>query len=208
MADTGTKLSPAEFLAELKGGAPDPEFPDSEEALDDLDFSDLDAPAEPDNAVQANGDEGAESKNGSHEKSDKESKPDAVKKHSHLSELFDRVGSLLGGSRTTEEDSFKPRAPETLEDTWLSFEEVERLILKYLLSKGSSAGRVICAQIKLPFQIVDPILKQLKQSQLVVFKGTAEMGDYDFAITEAGRDRARRYADECSYFGAAPVPSS
>ncbi len=31
------------------------------------------------------------------------------------------------------------------------------------------------------------------------------MGDYDFAITEFGRERARRYSEECTYFGSAPV---
>ncbi len=47
MSDTGTKLSPAEFLAELKGSSDDAEFPDQEETLDDLDFSDLEAASEP-----------------------------------------------------------------------------------------------------------------------------------------------------------------
>ncbi|MFG0240846.1 MAG: AAA family ATPase [Gimesia chilikensis] len=31
------------------------------------------------------------------------------------------------------------------------------------------------------------------------------MGDYEFMITELGRERARRYTQECTYFGAAPV---
>ena len=52
-----------------------------------------------------------------------------------------------------------------------------------------ATGRDICTQICLPFQIVDPILKQLKHQQLLAFKGTAEMGDYEFTITEQGRDR-------------------
>lgn len=200
MSDNGSKLSPAEFLAELKGSSATAELPDGEEALDALDFSDLDGAAD---GEEAGPDQDADdSQQNGHEKAKQH---EAVKKHSHLSELFERVGSLLGGSKDSEGETFRPPAPETLEDTQLSFEEVERLILKFLLSKGSASGRKICAQIKLPFQIVDPILKQLKQDQLVAFKGAAEMGDYDFAITEYGRDRARRYADECTYFGAAPV---
>src|SRR5262249_37766479 len=58
----------------------------------------------------------------------------------------------------------------------------------------------------LPFQIVDPVLKALKQEQLVAYKGAATMGDYDFILTENGRERARRYTAECTYFGAATVP--
>ena len=121
-----------------------------------------------------------------------------------LTELFERVSSLLGGSKE-EDDVFRPRSPETLQETGLRFEEVERLILKFLLAKGSATGRGVCAQIRLPFQIVDPILKQLKQDQVVTFKGTAEMGDYEFGITDYGRDRARRYSEECTYYGSAPV---
>ncbi|MCH7686628.1 MAG: AAA family ATPase [Planctomycetes bacterium] len=92
-----------------------------------------------------------------------------------------------------------------MEETGLNFEQVERLILKYLLSKGSAKGRDVSGQIRLPFQIVDPILKTLKQNQMVAFKGAAEMGDYEFAITDYGRERASRYNDECTYFGSAPV---
>src|SRR6185369_7260764 len=45
----------------------------------------------------------------------------------------------------------------------------------------------------------------LKKEQLVVFKGTATMNDYEYALTDLGRERARRYVEECTYFGAAPV---
>jgi predicted ATPase with chaperone activity len=31
------------------------------------------------------------------------------------------------------------------------------------------------------------------------------MGDYEYALTELGRERARRYTEECTYYGAAPV---
>jgi predicted ATPase with chaperone activity len=132
-------------------------------------------------------------------------KPRGMSNNARLSQLFDRVNELLGG-RNVESERFLPRAPETLEETGMTFEEVERLILKYLLSKGSSSGRNICAQMKLPFAIVEPILKQLKHDQVLAFRGAAEMGDYEFQITDYGRERAKRYAEECSYFGAAPVP--
>ena len=77
--------------------------------------------------------------------------------------------------------------------------------MKWLLQRGSGTGREISSHIKLPFSILDPLLKQWKQSQLLAYKSAAEMGDYLFQITEQGRDRARRYMDECSYAGAAPV---
>ncbi|MGC1272131.1 MAG: AAA family ATPase [Planctomycetaceae bacterium] len=193
-----SKLSPGEFLAELKGHAAAESTLSGGvlETLDnlELDLSELDdLPAE-DDALPADT-----------ACPDKPAKPKAALGNARLSHLFDRVNELLGG-RKAEADVFVPRAPETLEQTGMTFEEVERLILKYLLSKGSSTGRLICSQIKLPFGIVEPILKQLKHDQLIAFRGAAEMGDYDFQITDYGRERARRYAEECSYYGAAPVP--
>jgi hypothetical protein len=134
-----------------------------------------------------------------------EATPGVVQSDAHLAELFSRVHSLLGGAKTDPEALFTPHAPETLEQTGLSFEDVERLVMKYLFARGSASGRQVCAQIRLPFNIIDPVLKQLKQDQLLAFKGTATMGDYEYGITEPGRERARGYSVECSYFGPAPV---
>lgn len=164
------------------------------DALDDLDldFSDLDG-FSLDDLPPADGDF-----------SSGKARPKAANGNARLSQLFDRVNDLLGGKKQ-ETERFLPRAPESLEQTGMTFEEVERLILKYLLSKGSGTGRTICTQIKLPFGIVDPILKQLKHDQLLGFRGAAEMGDYEFQITDYGRERAKRYNEECSYYGSAPV---
>lgn len=102
-------------------------------------------------------------------------------------------------------ESYTPRAPESLEEAGLNFEDIERLILKFLLSRGVATGRTISAQVCLSFTLVEPILKSLKQDQLVVFKSSAAMGDYEYILTENGRDRGRRYLVESSYFGSATV---
>ena len=127
-----------------------------------------------------------------------------VRGTSHLEELFERVESLLGGANA-ESGGYTPRVPTTVEESGLNEEEIERLVLKFLLQKGSATGREICAQVKLPFQIIEPLMKQWKKDQLVAYKGAAEMGDYNFALVDFGRERARRYTDECGYNGAAPV---
>ena len=131
--------------------------------------------------------------------------PEAARSDSQLSALFDRVEALLGSQTSTADEQFVPRVPERLEETGLSADDVERLMLKYLLSKGASTGRAVAQQVRLPFGIVDPLLKGLKYDQLLAFVGTAEMGDYEYSITEMGRERARRYIEECTYFGSAPV---
>ena len=131
--------------------------------------------------------------------------PDAVRADSHLSALFNRVQTLLGSRHTTATETFSPKAPETLSETGLTADDIERLILKYLLQKGAASGRAIAQQIRLPFGVVDPIVKGLKYDQLLALLNSADMGDYEYGITEQGRERARRYVEECTYFGSAPV---
>jgi hypothetical protein len=208
------KLTPAEFLAALKGRKPPSKqaTAKSSDEVDDLDLSDLqNAPKGEESDEEESRADSAE--DAVHDALSSGDHPSGsryighyVKRSSRLSELFDRVNNLLSNSNQQDAGQpFRPKAPETLEETGLTFEEIERLILKFLLAKGSARGRAIANQVRLPFQITDPILKQLKQEQLLAFKGSAEMGDYDFAITEFGRERARRYSEECTYFGSAPV---
>jgi len=127
-----------------------------------------------------------------------------MKGNPQLTALLTRVNHLLTPARTTE-GPFVPKAPETLIETGLITEEIERLILKYLLARGSASGRNIAQQLHLSFQVIEPLLRDLKQDQLVAFKGTTQFNDFDYVITELGRERARRYAEECTYFGSAPV---
>ena len=124
---------------------------------------------------------------------------------SRLSALFERVESLLGDQASKESRDYKPRCPQDVNETGLLSEEIERLILKFLLAKGGCSGRGIATQTRLPFAIIDPVLKGLKKDQLVTLVSSAEMGDYVYGITDMGRERARRYMEECTYFGAAPV---
>jgi len=223
MSQQTSKITPSEFLSQLKGQASSVpgQRPVDSGPIDDLDFdfSDLNesgqpaAPAGsetgdaiPGTAVETPSAGAVEDSKPADEPEQQISRiPEVVKDNSQLSELFDRVNDLLGSGPDDSDQVFRPGAPETLEETQLTFEEVERLILKFLLSKGSAQGRVICGQICLPFQIVEPILRELKQEQVVTFKGAAQMGDYDFAITDYGHERAHRYNEECTYFGSAPV---
>jgi DNA-binding PadR family transcriptional regulator len=102
-------------------------------------------------------------------------------------------------------DEFIPLDPPTIRDAGLTDSEVEALILKYLLSRGDCAGREIADQIKLPFILIDPLLRQLKYDQLLVYRGSAPMNDYVYQLTDLGRERARRFMDHCTYYGSAPV---
>ncbi len=229
------KLSPMEFLAQLKAGGKSSKHlrtKGSTPAAElQLDFSDLAAAgiapsadaagdaqpasatalAEPPTAVPpselASAEAAVAATNGQSSPPAEQPPgptPDAPHPPAQLNALFERVNELLGTPGQVEEQ-FKPPEPPSLADTGLTSEEVEKLILKFLLGRGSGAGRKIAQQVCLPFGLVDPLLKSLKQEQLIVFKGSATMGDYEYALTELGRERARRYTEECTYFGAAPV---
>ena len=122
-----------------------------------------------------------------------------------LTDLFDRVNQLLGDAQA-DEGVYRPKCPETIEEAGLTRDEVEGLILKYLAARGVASGRQVCNQIKLPFNIVEPIVRDLKLDHMLSLSGTAEAGDFHYTITDTGRSRARAYSAECTYFGAAPVP--
>ncbi len=122
-----------------------------------------------------------------------------------LSDLFDRVNQLLGDAQA-DDNVYRPKCPQTIEAAGLTAEEIEGLILKYLAARTTASGRQICNQIKLPFAIIEPIVRDLKLEHMLSLSGTAEAGDFQYTITDTGRSRARAFTAECSYFGAAPVP--
>jgi DNA-binding PadR family transcriptional regulator len=107
-----------------------------------------------------------------------------------------------GGYR---EDEFIPKEPCSLREAGLTDSEVESLVLKTLLSRGDAVGRDVADQVKLPFLLIEEVLRQLKTDQLVVYRGSAAMNDYVYQLTDLGRERARRHVAQCTYFGSAPV---
>lgn len=111
----------------------------------------------------------------------------------------------VASAADAEANQFVPREPQSLAETGLSPSEIESLIMKLLLSRGDLVGRDIADHIRLPFVMVDELLRQLKRDQLVVYRSSAAMNDYMYQLTDLGRERARRQAEHCSYFGAAPV---
>ena len=141
-------------------------------------------------------------------------------KDQRLEALLGRIRQLASGSgepvptaseppREAEDaedlNTFLPIEPESFRQAGLSDSDVEALILKFLLARGDASGREIADQIKLPFVLVHGLLWQMKNDQLVVHRAAAPMNDFQYELTELGRERARRLAQHCSYFGSAPV---
>ena len=100
---------------------------------------------------------------------------------------------------------FTPIEPASFRAADLSDSEVEALVLKFLLARGDAAGRDIADQVKLPFVLIDELLREMKDQQLVVHRGSAPMNDFQYQLSDLGRERGRRYSQHCTYFGSAPV---
>jgi predicted ATPase with chaperone activity len=103
-------------------------------------------------------------------------------------------------------EPFYPRQPATFRQAGLDPGMVESLILKYLMGVGSARGGQIAEELCLPAAPLVEYLAQLKQQQIVVYVGATVLDDFTYALTDAGRDRARRFMLESLYVGSAPVP--
>ncbi len=129
-----------------------------------------------------------------------------------LDQLLDRINQLrtTGGADTAAPSpaataEFFPVEPVSWEQAQLNEAEVEALSMKFLLACGAATGMEVADQVKLPFKLVEPMLHRLKAEQIVYYRAAATMGDYQYQLTDMGRERARRYADHCAYSGSAPV---
>lgn len=106
---------------------------------------------------------------------------------------------------TTDSDQFVPRAPRSFEEAGLRDSQVEALTLKFLLNTGGNTGREIAHQLALPFGLMEPLLMTMKLEQLITHRSSASVGDYLYELAPRGFERARSYATQSTYFGAAPV---
>ena len=100
---------------------------------------------------------------------------------------------------------FTPRPPQSIAESGISDALLERLILKHLQQVGMAAGRVIASQVQLPYKVVEPTVRQLRSDKFIDLIGTTTTGDSQFVVTESGRERGKRYAEDSTYFGAAPI---
>jgi hypothetical protein len=141
----------------------------------------------------------------------------------HLADMLSRINKLTAGEQAAtsasntqplaavtpqesgEPDNWVPQEPSTIREAGLIESEVESLALKYLLARGDVSGREVAEHLKLPFVLLDSVLRQLKLDQLVIYRAAAPANDYVYQLTDLGRERSRRYLDHCTYYGAAPV---
>jgi len=100
-----------------------------------------------------------------------------------------------------------PPVPKTIEDTGLSVDQLEQLILKTMYG-GEATGHSIADHMRLPYAIIEPLIERARAQLLVEVRGASGSGTagYRYLLTDLGRDRARQYLAISQYAGAAPIP--
>jgi len=102
-------------------------------------------------------------------------------------------------------DLFTPVECESFKQLGLPDALIESLVFKHLLAVGTKTCRGMARELAVPPKDLLAMLTDLKNRQYVVYKGSASMGDFEYTLTESGRERAKKYLDECTYAGTAPV---
>jgi len=99
-----------------------------------------------------------------------------------------------------------PPVLKSLQETGLAIDQIEQLLVKTLYG-GEASGLALADRMRLPFTMLEPLIERVRSEQLVEVRGSAGAGasSYRYALTDAGRDRARQYLDISQYVGPAPV---
>ncbi|QDV54679.1 hypothetical protein Mal33_06350 [Rosistilla oblonga] len=103
------------------------------------------------------------------------------------------------------DEPWRPSEVRSLSESRISETLLEQITMRFLLNAGEADGREIAEQLKLPFGLVEPGLNRMKMEQTVAYRSSTATGDYLYVLTESGRDLARRYVEDCTYYGACPV---
>lgn len=108
--------------------------------------------------------------------------------------------------RSSQSQEFVPPYPNTIEETGLKQGFLEELILKDIYLVNYALGRELAQRSMLPFKLVEEIIESLKRQLLIEVRTSGGLADYEYTVTDKGRDRARAAFDYNSYVGPCPVP--
>ncbi len=105
-------------------------------------------------------------------------------------------------------DAFWPRPPRSLEEAGVPAGLIEQLVLKNLYFRGEITGRQLGRILGLQFSVIETVIDFLKHSRLIEVKGSSGFGTVSsiFAVSDAGRSRAKEYLEDNRFLGPAPVP--
>lgn len=105
-------------------------------------------------------------------------------------------------------NTFVPPPPRTLEETSLNKTFVTEQLLRILYNKGRATGAELRDTIRLGYGIIEPILVEMRMTEVVDIGGQRGYGDinYEYVLTPRGNALANDALLKTSYADAAPVP--
>src|SRR5271170_1787710 len=110
------------------------------------------------------------------------------------------MAATLAPAHTT----FSPTIPQTFEDLGISQSLVLDLVVRRLLLEGFSNLQSLSNTLKLSVPILNVVFTHMRQLQLVEVKGMLG-NDYNFTLSQAGKQLAGERFQITQYAGAAPV---
>ena len=114
--------------------------------------------------------------------------------------------TAAASNAASSECAFIPQEPASITATGLPASTVESLVLKRLLTGNVLTGRQIADALRLPLPILIDLLRRLKTEQIVAYRSSSGVNDYEYELTPTGFERALRQFQHSSYHGPAPVP--
>lgn len=108
--------------------------------------------------------------------------------------------STLAAPRTT----FGPPIPQTFEELGVPQSLVIDLFLRRTLIEGFSTLESLSKALRVSVAIIDQVFRQLRQQQIIEVKGMIG-NDYQFVLTQAGKQMAADRFQISQYAGACPV---
>ena len=105
---------------------------------------------------------------------------------------------------------YSPKPPSSLAEAGVSDSLAEQLILKNLYFRGEVVGRDLARLLGFSFSVIESVVDFLKRARLVEVKRSTGFGNVSsvFAVSDAGRVRAKEYLENNQFMGPAPVPLS
>jgi len=111
----------------------------------------------------------------------------------HLPRLIEQQGMLC------------PEAPPDVYSTGIPPNVISDLALKASYTVPACTSEWVAGQLHLPMPLIEDLMQQMKSEQLLEVLGQIGPFNHRYAITDRGRERARRLLEISGYIGPSPV---
>jgi len=104
-------------------------------------------------------------------------------------------------------NTFTPAQPQTIEQTGINRTFLYEHMTRIIYNHGRVTGLDLCEEMKLPYPIVDALLKDLRGHELVDIAGQRGYGDvnYEYILTPRGSQAAADALLKTMYAGPCPI---